>query len=209
MKTICSIFCLLIIPFFVNAQEIGNNAVVTSVNMNVLYRGMANPIEIAVPGITSDKVSAIITNGTLSKTANGLSVSPGEQAESIITILVDNKKVSEKTFRVKNVPNPVAVFAGKYEGQIAKDIALNTDILDVELKDFLWDLHFEIERFTLLCSQDNIDREESSNGNKLTDKMKSLISGIKPGKMIVFKDIKAISPDGKIRDLNQIVLTIK
>lgn len=209
MKTICLIISLLIIPSFLNAQKIGNDAVVASVNMNVLYRGMANPIEIAVSGVTSDKVTAIITNGTLSKTAAGFSVSPGEQAESIITILVDNKKVSEKTFRVKNVPNPVAVFSGKYEGQIAKEIALKTDILEVELKDFLWDLKFEIESFTLFCSQDNIDREESTNGNKLTDKMKSLISDIKPGKMIVFKDIKAISPDGKIRDLNQIVLTIK
>ena len=209
MKTICLIISLSIIPFFVNAQKIGNDAVVASVNMNVLYRGMANPIEIAVPGVTSDKVTAIITNGTLSKTATGLSVSPGEGTESIITVFVDNKKVSEKTFRVKNVPNPVALFAGKYEGQIAKEIALKTDILEVELRDFLWDLKFEIKSFTFFCSQDNIDREESSNGNKLTDKMKSLISDIKPGKMIAFKDIKAIGPDGKIRNLNQIVLTIK
>ena len=209
MKTICLIISLSIISFFVYAQKIGNDAVVASVNMNVLYRGMANPIEIAVPGVTSDKVTAIITNGTLSKTATGLSVSPGEETESIITVFADNKKVSEKTFRVKNVPNPVAVFAGKYEGQIAKEIALKTDILEVELRDFLWDLKFEIKSFTFFCSQDNIDREESSNGNKLTDKMKSLISDIKPGKMIAFKDIKAIGPDGKIRNLNQIDLTIK
>lgn len=209
MKTISSIFSLLMISFFLNAQKSGNDAVVAAVNMNVLYRGMANPIEIAVPGATSDKVSAIITNGTLSKTTKGLSVSPGELAESIITVLVDNKKVSEKTFRVKNVPNPVAVFAGKYEGQIAKEVALKTDMLEVELKDFLWELKFEVKSFTFFCSQDNIDREELSNGNKLTDKMKSLISGIKPGKIIVFKDIKAIGPDGRMRDLNQIDLTIK
>lgn len=209
MKTICLIISLSIISFFVNAQKIGNDAVIASVNMNVLYRGMANPIEMAVPGVTSDKVTAIITNGTLSKTATGLSVSPGEETESIITVFVDNKKVSEKIFRVKNVPNPVAVFAGKYEGQIAKEIALKTEILEVELRDFLWDLKFEIKSFTFFCSQDNIDREESSNGNKLTDKMKSLISDIKPGKMIAFKDIKAIGPDGKIKNLNQIVLTIK
>ena len=209
MKTICLIFSLLIIPIFINAQEIGNDAVVASVNMNVFYRGMANPIEIAVPGVTSDKLTAIITNGTISKTTGGLSVSPGEKDETIITVLVDNKKVSEKTFRVKNVPNPVAVFAGKSEGQIAKEIALKTDILEVELKDFLWDLKFEIKGFTFFCSLDNFDREESSNGNKINDKMKSLISAIKPGKMFVFKDIKAIGPDGKIRDLNQIVLTIK
>lgn len=209
MRIISLIFSLLMIPFFVNAQATGNDAVVAAVKMNVLYRGMANPIEIAVPGVTSDKVTAIITNGTLSKSASGFSVSPGEQAESIITVLVDNKKVSEKTFRIKNVPNPVAVFAGKYEGQIDKEIALKTYMLNVELTDFLWDLKFEIKGFTFFCSHDNMDFEETSNGNKLTDKMKSLISDTNPGKIIAFKDIKSIGPDGKSRDLNQIVLTIK
>lgn len=144
MRIISLIFSLLMIPFFVNAQANGNDAVVAAVKMNVLYRGMANPIEIAVPGVTSEKVTAIITNGTLSKSASGFSVSPGEQAESVITVLVDNKKVSEKTFRIKNVPNPVAVFAGKYEGQIDKEIALKTDMLNVELRDFLWDLNLKL-----------------------------------------------------------------
>jgi gliding motility-associated protein GldM len=209
MRIISLIFSLLMIPFFVNAQATGNDAVVAAVYMNVLYRGMANPIEIAVPGVTSDKVTAIMTNGTLSKSGSGFSVSPGEQDESMITVLVDNKKVSEKTFRIKNVPDPVAVFAGKYEGQIDKEIALKTDMLNVELKDFLWDLKFEITGFTFFCSHDNMDFEETSHGNKMTDKMKSLISDTNPGKIIAFKDIKSIGPDGKSRDLNQIVLTIK
>ena len=209
MKTICLIFSLLMIPFIVNAQEIGKDAVVASVKMNVLYRGVANPIEIAVPGVISDRVTASITNGSIKRISNGWEVSPGDQSESLFTILVDNKKVSEKIFRVKNIPNPVAVFAGKYEGEIAIDIALKTEVLDVELKDFLWDLKFEIESFTFFISVDNFDREEVSKGNKLNDKMKSLISACKTGEMIVFKDIKAIGPDGKIRDLNQIVLKIK
>ena len=209
MKSICLIFSLLMTSLFANAQKTGNDAVVAAVNMNVLYRGMQNPIEIAVPGVPSDKVSIAVTNGTLNKTAVGFSVSPGEQAESVIKVLVDNKEISEKKFRVKNVPEPVALFAGKYEGEMSKEVALKTDILEAELKDFLWDLKFEIKGFTFFCSRDNMDIEELSNGNKLTDKMKSLISDIKPGKMIVFKDIKAIGPDEKIRDLNQIVLKIK
>jgi hypothetical protein len=196
------------ISVVLNAQKIGNEAVVAVVNMNVLYRGIANPIEIAVPGVTSDKVSVIVKNGIISKTGAGFSVSPGEEPESVIDVLVDNKKVSEKRFRVKNVPEPVAVFAGKHEGQISKEIALKTDMLEVELKDFLWDLKFVIKAFTFYCSRDNIDTEVPSDGNKLTDKMKSLISGTMPGKMIAFKDINAIGPDGKSRYLNQIILTI-
>jgi hypothetical protein len=209
MKTIYLFFSLLTMSVFVIAQDNGHNAVVAATKMNVLYRGINNPLEIAVPGVPSDKVSIIVTNGTVSKTDAGFSVSPGEQTESVIKVLVDNKEVSEKKFRIKNIPEPVALFAGKYEGQIEKEVALKTDNLVVELKDFLWDLRFTVKEFTLFYSQDNMDMEEISNSNKVTDKMKSMIAEIKPGKMIAFKDIKAIGPDGKIRNLNQIVLTIK
>ena len=209
MKTIRLIFSLLLISLFANAQETGKDAVVAAVKMNVLYRGMANPVEIAVPGVRSDKVTAIVTNGTISKTADGFSVAPGEQPETVIKVLVDNKVVSEKKFRIKNVPEPVALFAGKSEGQITKEVALKTDFLEAALIDFLWDLKFEIKSFTFFCSHDESDFEELSNGNKVTEKMKTLISQTKPGKMIVFKDIKAIGPDGRTRNLNQIILALK
>ena len=209
MKTINLILCLLMLPIVIPAQEIGKDAVVAPVKMNVLYRGLANPIEIAVPGITSDKVTASVTNGTIKKVNNGWEVSPGDQSESVVTILVNNKKVSEKFFRVKNVPDPIAVFAGKYDGSIPKDIALKTEVLEVELKDFDWDLRFTVKSFILLCTNGKSDFEEISNGNRITDKMKSLIADCKVGQNIVFKDIKAIGPDGRSRNLNPVVLKLK
>jgi hypothetical protein len=209
MKSLSLVLGLFVFSLIVNAQESGKNAVVASVNMNVLYRGIANPIEIAVSGVTTDKVTATVTNGTINRTTNGWEVLPGDQLETAVTILVDNRKVSEKKFRVKNIPNPVAVFAGKSEGSLDKDVALKTDDLDVELKDFLWDLKFTIESFVFCVSKDNMDHELKSGGNKLTAEMKSFIAGCESGKMIVFEDIKSISPDGRLKELNDIVLTIK
>jgi hypothetical protein len=192
----------------VAAQETGKNAVVSPVYMNILYRGFANPVEIAVPGIASENVTAQVTNGTIRKISAGWEVLPGDQNESVITVLVNNKKVSEKIFRVKNVPNPIAVFAEKYDGHISKDVALNTELLEVELKDFGWDLKFVIKSFTFSCSNEKSDPGLLADGNKITDKMKALIAGCKTGQNIIFKDIKALGPDGRPRDLNQIVLTI-
>ena len=117
--------------------------------MNVLYRGLANPIEIAVPGITSGKVTASVTNGTIKKVNNGWEVSPGDHSESVVTVLVNNRKVSDKFFRVKNVPDPTAVFAGEYDGSISKDIALKTEAPEVELKDFDWDLKLNATRASI------------------------------------------------------------
>ena len=191
-----------------NAEpQVNVDGVAEATNMNVLYLGIPNPIEIAVPGVTSDKVSATITNGTINKTTTGWKVKPSSFDDLVLTILVNNKKVNEKTFRVKPIPSPVAVFAGINNGAASKDV-LVTGTLEAELKDFLWDLKFEIESFTLAFSKDGFDREITSKGNKLTDEMKSIISDFKRGQYIIFKDIKAIGPDGKIKDLNQLILKI-
>jgi hypothetical protein len=208
MKTISLTFSLLMLSFTLTSQEIGRDAVVASSKMNVLYRGLDNPIEIAVPGVKSDKVSATITDGTIKKSSNGWIATPGDQSESIITVLVDNKKVSEKPFRVKTVPNPTALFGGKNDMQITKDIAIKTETLDAELKDFLWDLKFVIKSFTLSWNKDNYDFSESSTSNKLTDKMKVAIANCKTGQKFFFERIKAVGPDGRERDLNPIIITI-
>ena len=207
-KTIYLILFLLILPVIVTSQEIAKDAVVAAAKMNVLYRGISNPVEIAVPGVTSDKVTATITNGTIKRVTNGWEAIPGEKAESIITVSVNNKKVSEKIFRVKDIPEPVAVFAGISNGAISKNIALKTEVLGVELPDFVWDLKFEIASFRFLLQTDTGNIEIASDGNKLTDRMKSLMSAYKRGQTIVFKEIKAIGPDGKIHDLNPIILKI-
>jgi hypothetical protein len=209
MRIICLIFSLLMLALCGSSQSTSNEAVVAAVKMNVLYRGMSNPIEVAVPGVSSDRVTLKVINGVLNKSDEGFSVSPGDQPECIITVTADNKKVAEKKFRVKDVPQPMALFAGKCEGQISKDIALKTNLLEVELKDFLWDLHFTIKSFVFFCSDGKSDFEEVSNSNKVTDKMKSLMIDRNAGQYIVFKDIKAIGPDGKSRDLNSIALALK
>lgn len=183
------------------------NGVAAATNMNVLYLGIPNPIEIAVPGVTSDKVTATITNGTIKKTTTGWEVNPSSFNDLVLTIIVNNKKVNEKKFRVKPIPAPVAVFAHKSNGSESKD-ALITGTLEAELKDFFWDLKFEIESFTFFFSSDGFDREITSKGNKLTDEMKSIISNFKRGQYIIFKDIKALGPDSKIYDLNPLILKI-
>jgi hypothetical protein len=209
MKTIYLILCILLFPAVVAAQEPGKDAVVAPVKMNVLYRGMANPIEIAVPGITSDKITATVSNGTIKKVAGGWEVSPGDASECVVSVLVDNKIVSDKTFRIKLVPNPVANFAGSYDGSVSKDIALKTEVLNAELINFDWDLKFTIKSFIFLCSDGKFDYEEKSNDNKMTEKMRSLISDRKSGQNIIFKDIVSIGPDGRTRNLDPIILRLK
>jgi hypothetical protein len=208
MKTFYLILCLLMTALIASAQDNGKGAVVAATKMNVLYRGISNPVEIAVPGITSDQVTATVSDGTIKKIAEGFEVIPGGQDKTIVSVLVNNKKVSEKEFRIKNIPVPEAYFAGKNNGSTSKDLAAKTEGLEVRLTDFAWDLNFTISGFKLMYSRDNTDNELVSVSNKLTDKMKSVLVDFKRGETIVFKDIKALGPDGRTRDLSPIILKI-
>jgi len=187
--------------------EIRMEGVVAVTNMNVLYAGIPNPIEIAVPGITTDNVTVTSANGTVRRSEKGWEVIPLTFDDLVLNILAYNIKVDEKIFRVKPIPAPVAVFAGKVNGSLSKD-AMSTVTLEAKLEDFLWDLKFAIESFTFAYSKDGFDIEITSKGNKLTDEMKSAISDLKSGQSIFVKDIKAIGPDNKIYDLSPIILKI-
>jgi hypothetical protein len=187
--------------------KISLDGVVAATNMNVLYMGIPNPIEIAVPGISSDNVTVTATNGTIKMSPKGWEVTPLSTDNLVLNILAYNIKVDEKIFRVKPIPAPIAVFAGKNIGSVSKDV-LATTTLEAELKDFLWDLKFEIASFTLTFSKDGFDNEITSKGNKLTDEMRSILSDLKRGQSIIFKDIKAMGPDGKLYDLSPLILKI-
>lgn len=212
MKQMKSHYLLLLMVWLsitMSAQENGTDAVVALPNMNVLYAGISNPVQIAVPGVTSDKVTATITNGSISKSTNGWEIKPSTTTGPVtLTVLVNNKKVSEKTFRVKTIPVPHAVIAGKGNGTVSKNEVIKSGTIETELKDFLWDLKFEIKSFSFLYSKNGSNQEISNTGNKLTEEMKSLISSLQSGQNIIFKDIKAIAPDNTIHDISPLILII-
>jgi gliding motility-associated protein GldM len=208
MKAIYLFLSLVMLPCILTAQEVGKNAVVAATNMNVLYIGIRNPVEIAVPGITSDKITATVTNGTIAKTDGGWEVLPASTNESVITVFVDNKKVSEKIFRVKKLPAPTAFLAGINNGVISKDKILDVEALEVKLEDFVWNINYEIKSFNLLISEEGSDTELSSKGNALTKEMKSLIISLKRGQNFYIKDIKATGPDGRLRDLSPVIFVV-
>jgi hypothetical protein len=53
-----------------------------------------------------------------------------------------------------------------------------------------------------------MDIEEPCSQSNLTPKQKNALNGLTRGKNLMIKDIKAVGPDNKTRDLNAIVLKI-
>jgi hypothetical protein len=111
-------------------------------------------------------------------------------------------------FRVKSIPSPIAVFGGKSTGSIPRATAAAQQGVFAILPDFDFDLQYNVTAFTILYTDNRGDFEQSSNNSNLTSEQKALIGRLTRGKYLTIKDIKALGPDGKTKDLLPVILKI-
>jgi len=200
------------------------NVVVSPTAMNVMYKGIQNPIDVSVPGVSPDKIRIKVVNGTVTtqkvKNSRGenfrgnWAVNPttvGQNVQVVVSVTDAGGKGTTFTpieFRVKPVPSPIAQFAGKSTGTVAKNTAAAQTGVYASLPDFEFDLVYKITSFTVLYTDARGDFEEPSSSNALTTKQKDLITRLARGKNLFIKDIKCLAPDGRTLDLSPIILKI-
>ncbi len=195
------------------------NVVVSPTAMNVFYVGVDNPVDISVPGVGSDKISARMTNGIIKKgkTRNfrGSWIvrpkTPGKPAQVRVSANINGKTVSFPpiSFRVKRVPPPVAKVAGKTGGNISKSALAAQNVVLAEMENFDFDIKFRVTSFRMSVTLKGFTYDEISKSNRLTPKMKGYIQQMRRNSKVIFEDIKAVGPDGVSRKLNSLVFTIQ
>jgi len=200
------------------------NVVVSATAVNIMYKGILNPIDVSVPGVDPSKIKVRVVNGTLSneriKNSKGVtfkgswSVNPsavGQNVQVFVSATDASGKVTNYLpveFRVKAVPPPIATFAGKNIGSVSKNTAAAQTGVYASLPDFEFDLVYKITSFTVLYTDSRGDFEKISSNNSLTPDQKDLISRLTRGKNLFIKDIKCYAPDGRTLDLSPIILKI-
>ena len=199
------------------------NVIVSPTAMNVMYYGINNPIDVSVPGIGPDKLKIKVVNGSFStekvKKSGGeyfkgaWAVKPnavGQNVQVIVTADINGKPVqyAPYDFRVKSIPLPVAIFANKSTGTVPRATAAAQQGVFAILPDFDFDLQYTVTGFTVLYSDKGSDFEESSSNSNLTAKQKDLIGRLTRGKNLIIKDIKALGPDGRTKELQPVILKI-
>ncbi len=194
------------------------NVVVSPTAMNVLYQGIKNPIDISVPGIGSDKLSVRMTNGEINKgkyknyrgewTAEPRTV--GQNAQIIVSANINGKVQSfpPVEFRVRRLPDPEARFANLKEGNVLRSVAGAQQVVTATLENFEFDLTYTVTGFTVSVNDKGFEITGDSNNNRLTDKQKSMIAGLRAGQKLIIEKITAVGPDGRTRNLNPIILKI-
>ncbi len=192
------------------------SVVISAVKMNVFYESVDNPVEISVPGVTSKDLSVKISNCTFRKSGNVYVVRPRPGKAGLKSIVTVSAKINNKIrrigsgeFRIKRVPDPIAMVAGKKEGKISKQYLIAQQAVFAEMgDDFDFDLEFRVTGFTVATIKGGYLQEKRSKNNKFTQEQMNLINGVGRGSKIFIEEIRAIGPDRKTRKLNIITFTI-
>ena len=202
-------------PFKFEYEVAKPSLVVSATKMNVLYRGIDNPIEVSVPGIPQDALTATISTGSLSKKPDGsyiAKVKSGSEAIVNVTAEIQGKRknMGQFKFRLKSVPDPVAKFAGKTSVDNTVKKSELTAALGViaDLKDFVFDLNYPIRSFDIAVTNGADVKILSSTSNRLTPQQKELLRETRRNQTVSVENIKATAPDGTIRKLGGITLRI-
>lgn len=187
------------------------SAVVSPDKMNVLYIGVPNPVSVSAPGVAKGDIRVSITNGSLTPAGNGYTAAVTTLGTATITVSgqISGKLMTlgSTLFRVKRIPPPKAMFAGKSGGTTSSGNIKAQDVLFAKLDGFDFDAKFNVTRFTLLISKPRQDPITiSGTGSELSANMHTALNSVTPGTTVVFKDIFAVGPDGAQQSLDNIVL---
>ncbi|MBK8227523.1 MAG: gliding motility protein GldM [Flavobacteriales bacterium] len=192
------------IPYATSYQVMAPLLVASPTKMNVLYRGVENPIELSVPGIAAERIQASISTGRISRSGNGW-VATGmtdSKAEVFATATLadgSTRRIGPVMFRVKNLPPPSAYVKDK--GSADTWIALNdlkhapgvTVKTNTEFGD-VWTAKsytFSFQR----GSSNPIDHV--CQGAAFSSDIKQVIAKVRPGDKIVIENIAAQLSNGQ------------
>ncbi|MCF6128289.1 gliding motility protein GldM [Flavobacterium sp. AS60] len=168
-----------------------NSANISADKMNVVYRGLPNPMTISFAGITDNKVSASAPGMTKGAKPGQYNLSPGSGTEVTVSVtgeLPDKSKVSDKkVFRIKNIPAPAGAIGGVTGVQKGAKSRLEVSNITAELQDFVYDLKYEVTRFSFKVPG---QAAVIVNGSKVDGKCKAALARASKGDQISIFDIK-------------------
>lgn len=174
-----------------------NAALIAADKMNVVYRGVANPMTISIPGIPNNKVRASAP-GLKAVSGSKYVMTPGTGRTVKITAsgtLPDGKPVnSSSEFRIKDIPSPTGSIRGETGSVKMPRKNLEVSTIGAILDDFDFDLNIGVSGFKFkVPGQPTIVVK----GRKLDSRAISALKRAKRGDMVQIFDIEAYITNNK------------
>lgn len=174
-----------------------NQATISADKMNVVYRGLENPMTISFAGVPDSKVTA--TAPGLSKASgNGKYVmNPGAGAEVLINVsatLDDGSRVSDsQKFRIKSPPPPTGHVRGEYDVVRGPAQSLAVSTVTAKSLDFDFDMTWNVESFVVKVPGQATIRV---NGSRMNPGAEAAIKKATRGDQISISEIIATGTGG-------------
>ena len=168
-----------------------NSATISADKMNVLYRGVPNPMSISFAGVAADKVAASAP-GLKSVGGGKYLMIPGTGNEVTINVtgtLADGSKVSDKMlFRIKSLPKAEGSFRGE-KGRVSgsKSSLENASLSAKFPQDFNYDLPLEVTGFTFSVPG---QADLPVTGKTLDSRCKAALAKVSKGTVVLFSNIQ-------------------
>lgn len=186
-------------------------AFVSAEKVKVLYIGLDNELAVTGGSVGDEKVSISIDNGTVRKIGPGRYISnPSTPGTATVRVNADGK-VSEFKFRVKTVPDPVAMVGASKGGRIPANIFKAQQGVRAELENFVFEgVNFTVTGYTFYATGAGFAEAPgimpNVSGNSFAP-VQNLIEKCRPGTTVVIDEIRAQGPGGS-RKLPPIVFNL-
>lgn len=170
-----------------------NSATIAADKMNVVYRGVSNPMTISFAGVSDNAVSASGA-GLSKKSGSSYTMTPGQGREVAINVTAKlpdgGGTVSDKAvFRIKDIPRPVGTLGGDDGGNLKKPRnTVSAAPIGAALPDFDFDLNLKVNSFKFRAGD---AATVAVQGDKLNEQAKSALKRAKRGSTVQIFDIKA------------------
>ncbi len=188
-----------------------NAAVIAADKMNVVYRGVANPMTISIPGIADNNVNAQAA-GLSKQSGSKYVMNPGTGRSVAITAtgkLPDGQTIrTTSEFRIKDIPRPEGSVRGESGSVKMPRTNLEISTVGAMLEDFDFDLNLSVSGFKFkVPGQPTV----SVNGNKLNEQAKAALRRAGRGDAIQIFDIEAYITNNqsyKLKKVSPVVVEI-
>ncbi len=169
-----------------------NSATISADKMNVVYRGVTNPMTISFAGVSDNRVVATGTGLSRGSGVGKYNMNPGSGREVTINVsgtLPDGQKVSDRaTFRIKDIPKPTGTVRGEDGAVKMQRNSLEISTIGAKLDDFDFDLPLTVSGFKFkVPGQPTM----TVGGSKLNGRAKAALRKAKRGSSVQIFDIQA------------------
>jgi len=204
-------------PFNSEYQVYQPLATISAVNMNIVYSGLDNPIEISVPGFPASTISATVSGGwTLRKTANGKYYAKGNTTSRKITITASvnteqgTRIMGSQIYTVRKVPLPRIKFGG-FDGTrtVTKSALTSQPHIIASLGNFYFKgVRYRVVSYTAILYSRRTGSTPIDVRGSSTASLRGAINRLRSGDNVIITNVKVEGPNG-ISGTSGVPLTIR